>query len=104
VSSVQTKAAGLAEVVPIGARRGASPRLVAERALSARDDFLREVASAQDELLHRGSAVDGVKVRLRRTVAERAHRRVTGPFLFASLASAALVFVMVVMSRAGRRP
>jgi hypothetical protein len=63
--------------------------------MSGRDEFLREMAAAQDDVLGQRSLAGGVKARLRRTLAQRARRRVTGPFLLASLASAAAVFVVV---------
>jgi hypothetical protein len=46
-----------------------------EPPVNGRDDFLREMASAQDQLLRRGSVLAHEKARLRRTLVPRASRR-----------------------------
>jgi hypothetical protein len=65
--------------------------------MSARDEFLRDMASAQDELLRQSSVVGGAKVRLRHTVARRARGRFTWPLLILSGTSAVAVFALVLL-------
>src|SRR5262245_47292392 len=71
--------------------------------MSGRDEFLREMASAQDDVQLQRSVVGAAKVRLRQTLARRERRRLTWPVLV-SVASAAAVIVVVVGLVARRSP
>jgi hypothetical protein len=64
--------------------------------MNGRDEFLREMASAQDELLRRGSFVAHEKTRLRRTLVPRESRRRRLPLaLLVSVGALAACFIIL---------
>jgi hypothetical protein len=63
--------------------------------VNGRDDFLRDLAAAQDEVLRQRSIAGGVKARVRQTLARRTSRRRTW-LVTLSVAAAALGVVAIV--------
>jgi hypothetical protein len=67
--------------------------------MSGRDELLREMAAAEDEVLHRSSLVGAAKVRLRATLDRRARRRLASPVVVSVAAAAAAVVAVTAVAR-----